>query len=117
VKQSYWEKRPFEFLGGLNVDKRATRLPYSPFDAGEIVRTLLTLPKLKHTTAVVRAARRYSSGMERSETQPETCYQLFISAAETMAGAALEAWEPETEVKIASKSGLVSYAMRRPPEA
>jgi hypothetical protein len=51
--------------------------------------------------------------MERIESQPESCYQLFISAVETMAGAVLEDWEPDMDGKIASKGGLVSFAMKK----
>ena len=51
--------------------------------------------------------------MELIESQAEICYQLFISAVETMAGAVLEGWEPDTKTKLASKGGLVSYATKK----
>ena len=63
--------------------------------------------------AVVRAARLYALAMELIESQAEICYQLFISAVETIAGAVLEGWEPDTESKLAAKGGLVSYATKK----
>jgi len=76
------------------------------------MQTFLTLPELKVASAIVRAARLYASAMERIESEPDICYQLLISAIETMAGAVLENWEPDKDGKIASKGGLVSYATR-----
>jgi hypothetical protein len=105
MKMSYWTKRPLE-----GVKAKGYHPPHVPFDSAEVIHTLLTLPKLKVASAVVRAARLYASAMERIESQPEICYQLFISAAETMAGAVFEEWEPDTEKKIESKGALVSYA-------
>jgi len=113
VKTSFWKKRPLEFFSGLDgVKVKSYHPPYLPFHTDEIIQILLALPKVKVASAVIRAARLYASAMERIETQPEICYQLFISAAETMAGAALEDWEPEKEAKVASKGALISYVTR-----
>jgi len=113
VKMSYWNKRPLEFLYGFDgVKVKSHHPPHLPFDSDELMQTLPALPKLKVASAVVRAARLYASAMERIESQPEICYQLFISAAETMAGAVLQDWEPDTARKIESKGALVSYATK-----
>jgi len=113
VRMSHWKERPLHFLYGLEgVTVKSYHPPHVPFDSGEIMGALLALPKLKVAPAVVRAARLYTSAMERIESQPEMCYQLFISAAETIAGAVLEGWEPDTIGKIGSKSALVSYATK-----
>ncbi len=113
VKLSYWTGRPLSFLYGLDGFRvRSYHPPHVAFDSGRLIRILLALPKLKASSEIVRAARLYASAMERIETQPDTSYQLLISAAETMAGAVLEGWEPCDEDKIASKDGLVSYAKR-----
>ncbi len=114
MRMSYWKERPFQFLYGLkDVKVKSYQPPPVPFDSTGIMQTLLALPKLNLASAFVRAARLYALAMERIESQPETCYQLFISAAETMAGAVLKNWEPDTDGKIASKSGLVSFAMKK----
>lgn len=114
MRLSYWKERPLQFLYGLKeVEVKSYQPPHMPFDAAGIMQTLLTLPKVSVASAVVRAARLYASAMERIESQPETCYQLFISAVETMAGAVLEDWEPDTAGKIASKGGLVSFAVKK----
>ena len=111
VKMSYWKERPLEFLYGLEgIKVKSYHPPHVPFHPAELMQALLTIPKLKVASAVVRAARLYASAMERIESQPEICYQLFISAAESMAGAVLEVWEPDRVGKIASKGALVSYA-------
>jgi hypothetical protein len=113
MRMSHWKKRPLEFLYGLEgVKVKSYHPPHLPFDSAEIIQTLLTLPKLKVASAVIRAARLYASAMERIESQPDICYQLLISAAETMAGAVLEDWEPDKGGKIASKGALVSYATK-----
>jgi hypothetical protein len=113
VRLSHWKERPVDLLYGLEgVNVRCNQPPGVPFDSGSIIQTLLTLPKLKAAAAVVRAARLYASAMERVESQPEMCYQLFISAAETMAGAVLADWEPDREGQVASKAALVSYATK-----
>jgi hypothetical protein len=114
MRMSSWKMRPIQFGYSLKgVEIKSYQPPHLPFDSAGIIQTLLTLPKLKVASAVVRAARLYAAAMERIESQPETCYQLFISAAETMAGAVLEDWKPESEGKIASKSGLVFFAMKK----
>jgi len=82
------------------------------FNASDIGHILLTLPQLKVASAVIRAARLYALAMDLIESQWEICYQLFISAVETMAGAALKVWEPDTEEKIASRDRLISYATK-----
>jgi hypothetical protein len=113
VRMSYWKARPLAFLyGPEGVKVKSYHPPPLPFDSAEIIQALLALPKLKVASAVVRAARLYASAMERIESQPELCYQLFISAAETMAGAVLEDWEPDRDGKLASKGALVSYATK-----
>jgi len=113
MRMSHWKERPLHFLYGReNVEVKSYAPPQLAFDSTEIMGTLLALPKLGVAPAIVRAARLYASAMERIESQPEMCYQLFISAAETIAGAVLEAWEPNTNGKIASKSALVAYATK-----
>jgi hypothetical protein len=54
----------------------------------------------------------YALALNLIESQPEICYQLLISTVETMAGAVLDGWEPNTEATIASKGALVSYATK-----
>lgn len=113
VKVSYWTPRPIHFLYSLDGVQARSYHPnpqaFNPIEIGEI---LLALPQLNVASAVIRAARLYALAMELIESQPEICYQLFISAAETMARVALEGWEPDTEGKIASQSALVSYATK-----
>jgi hypothetical protein len=114
MRMSNWNERPLEFLYGLkDVKVKSYHPPHLPFDSAGIMQTLLTLPKLNVASAIVRAARLYATAMERIESQPEACYQLFISAVETMAGAVLEDWEPDSVGKIASKGGLVSYVIKK----
>ncbi len=111
MRVSHWPKRPMHFLYGLDgIKVKSYHPPMVAFDSNQLMQILLTLPKLKMASAVIRSARLYASAMERIEAQPDICYQLFISAAETMADAVLEEWEPDNNVKIASKSGLVTYA-------
>jgi hypothetical protein len=113
TKLSYWTQRPFEFLyrkEGVKV--KSYHPPIVPFDSAQIIKTLLALPKLSAASAIVRASRLYASAMEQMESQADICYQLFISAAETMAGAVLDGWEPDRESKLASKGGLLSYATK-----
>jgi len=113
VKQSFWKPRPLSFLYGLNdVKVKSYHPPNLPFEFSEIVSTLLSLPKLQCGQSVIRAARLYAAAMERIESQPETCYQLFISAAETIANEALKDWEPDPGQKVASKNTLVDYAVK-----
>jgi hypothetical protein len=113
AKLSYWTPRPTDFLYGLQGLKvHSYRPPPQPFNPVEIAETLLALPQLEVAPAVVRAARLYALGMDLIESQSEICYQLFISAAETMAGAVLEGWEPDTKAQIDSKGALVSYATK-----
>lgn len=113
MRMSYWKERPLSFLYGLDgVSVKSYHPPPQPFNSSEIMQILLSLPKLKIAEAVVRAARLYATAMERIETQPEACYQQFISAAETIAGAALEDWEPERDEKIRSKGSLVAWATK-----
>lgn len=99
-------------LGRPRISVKSYHPPPQPFDSHEIMQVLLTFPKLKTGEAVVRAARLYASAMERIESQPETCYQQFISAAQAMAGATLEDWEPEREEKIRSRGNLVAWATK-----
>ncbi len=114
VKLSYWTERPLSFLYGLEgVQVKSYRPPSVPLDSANLTETLLALPKMRAAPAIIRAARLYASAMEHIETQPDSCYQLLVSAAETMAGAVLEGWEPCDEDKIASKGGLVSYATKK----
>lgn len=113
MRMSFWKERPLSFLYGMEgVKVKSYHPPQVAFDAAEIMNTLLALPKLTVAPAIVLAARLYASAMERVESQAETSYQLFISAAETMAGAALEDWEPDQRGKLASKDALVSYATK-----
>lgn len=114
ARLSYWARRPMHFLYGLEgVQVQSYHPPPQPFDSGGIIGILLALPKSPIAPAILRAARLYALAMELIESQAETCYQLFISAVETMAGAVLEGWEPDTESKVAAKGGLVSYAMKK----
>src|SRR5690606_538026 len=104
MRTSYWPRRPMQFLFGLEgVKVKSYHPPLVAFDSNETMELLLSLPKLKTASAIVRSARLYASAMERIGSQLETSYQLFISAAETLAGAVLEDWEPEIEAKIASR--------------
>jgi hypothetical protein len=114
ARLSYWARRPMHFLYGLHgVQVQSYHPPPQPFDTGEIIGILLAVPKSAVAPAVLRAARLYALAMELIESQAEICYQLFISAVETMAGAVLEGLEPDTKTKIASKGGLVSYLTKK----
>jgi hypothetical protein len=113
MRMSYWKERPLSVRYGLDgVSVKSYHPPPQPFNSSEIMHVLLTLPKLKAAEAIVRAARLYASAMERIESQPETCYQQFISAAETIAGAALEDWVPERDVRVRSRENLVAWATK-----
>lgn len=92
AKVSYWTPRPTDLIYGLHgVQVRDYGPPDQPFKSDEIAETLLALPQLKEVApAVIRAARLYALAMELIESQPDICYQLFISAVETMAGAVLD---------------------------
>ena len=113
LRSSYWKEHPLDFVSGrTSVYVHSYHPPNVPFGSADIMQTLLALPKLDVAPAIVRAARLYASAMEHIESQVETSYQLLISAVETIAGAALEGWQPDTEAKIASKSALVAYASK-----
>ena len=112
VNMSYWKERPLGFIYGREgVEVKSYHPPNLPFPS-DLGQTLLALAKLKTGPAIVRASRLYASAMERIESQLETSYQLLISAAETMAGAVIEDFDPGREVKLGSKVALVSYAMK-----
>jgi hypothetical protein len=114
AKVSYWTLRPLHFLHGLQgVQVRSYHPPPQPFNPVEIGAILSALPQMVVSPAVIRAARLYALAMELIESQSEICYQLFISAVETMASAVLKGWEPDAQAKIASKDGLVSYATQQ----
>ncbi|MBN2022980.1 MAG: hypothetical protein JW809_09310 [Pirellulales bacterium] len=104
TRVSYWKPRPMDLLYSLHgVRVRSYHPPPQPFDTTGIITMLLSLPKSPIARAVLRAARLYALAMELIESQVEICYQLFISAVETMAGAVLKDWEPDPQSKISAK--------------
>ncbi|MDX2039570.1 MAG: hypothetical protein SFX72_23225 [Isosphaeraceae bacterium] len=109
----YWRPRPIEVSYRYDgVHYRSCHPPNVPFDSSQVMHVLARLPKIKEAAAIIRAARLYASAMERIEDEPDIPYQLLISAVETLAGAALEGWEPDEVRKIASRGALISYARK-----
>ena len=99
AKKTHWVARP---------------TPPQPFDSGWIMNVLAKLPDLPAGKALIRAARLYALAMELIENQHEICYQLLISAVETMAGEVDLKWTPETKDKLElqSSKALISCAKK-----
>jgi hypothetical protein len=115
TRNSHWAPRPIEFLYGLEgVRFKSYQPPIQPFDAKWVMTALKRLPDLAVAEALVRAARRYALAMELIEEQPEICYQLFISAVETMAQEVELGWKPEAQDKLElhSSQALLKSAAR-----
>lgn len=112
AKMSYWKPRPPSFIHDADDVKVESYHPApQSFNSNKIRDILLGFPQLEVAPAVIRAVRLCALAMELIESQAEICYQLLISAVETIAGVSLANWEPEKEEKIASKNALISYAI------
>ena len=113
TKITHWAVRPIEFCyGPTGVQVKSHQPPIQPFDSCWIMEVLAKLPALPVGEAVIRSARLYALAMELIEQQHEICYQLLISAVETMAREANLKWEPKTEDKLElnSSKALISCA-------
>lgn len=113
IKRTHWVERPIEFLYGLDGVQVKSHQPRArAFDYQWISNVLAKLSILPAAEAIMRAARLYTLAMEIVEQQHEICYQLLISAVETIAGEIDLKWKPEPSdmLELASSRALISAA-------
>jgi hypothetical protein len=81
-------------------------------DVGWLSSTLSALPSMSAAETIVACARLYSEGMQLIEERPEMAYQMFISAAETLAGEALKDYSPTDDEKVKAKKKVYDRAIQ-----
>jgi hypothetical protein len=112
TRNSAWPRHPLGVLttatGEVKVDD------YNPpplgVDPSELSRALLAVAQAEHAEAFVLATRLYSQAMESLGSDPETSYQLLISAVETLANAALANYKPSRSEMLEAKKAVLQKA-------
>ena len=95
-----WAVRPASVVYGIRGDKVTEYQPPTvEFDAPTFSRLLNFLPQWDLSAELIRAARLYTLALELIETRFSVAYLLLVSAAETVAGAALKDDSPDEAVK------------------
>lgn len=87
----FWAERPASVVYGIRGDKVTDyQPPKVEFDVATFSRLLTSLPQWKLAGDLIRAARLYALALELIESRFSIAYLLLVSAAETVAGAALK---------------------------
>jgi hypothetical protein len=109
-----WRRRPFGIL--TNPDGSTEIEDHGPapvaVDSEWLERVLGALPSLAESNAILACARLYAQGMQLIEERPDISYQLFISAAETLAGVALAGFSPTDDEKVKAKPLIFARAKK-----
>jgi len=109
-----WRRRPLRVLTSYDGKQEFDDSASAPVavDVGWLSSTLSALPSMSAAETIVACARLYSEGMQLIEERPEMAYQMFIAAAETLAGEALKDYSPTDDEKVKAKKKVYDRAIQ-----
>jgi hypothetical protein len=79
-------------------------------DRDVLQNAFISLSQSKYASAIIEAARAYSSGLQLILTRPELAYQLLISSIETLANTVFCDYQPNREDMIHHRAGIRTKA-------
>ncbi len=109
-----WRRRPLGVLTTADGQQELDDSASAPVavDVNWLSSVLAALPSMDAANTIVACARLYSEGMQLIEERPEMAYQMFIAAAETLAGEALKAYSPTDDEKVRAKGKVYDRAIQ-----
>ncbi len=109
-----WRRRPLGVLTTVDGQRELDDSASAPVavDVDWLSSRLVALPSMSAAKTIVACARLYSEGMQLIEERPEMAYQMFIAAAETLAGDALKEYSPTDDEKVNAKEKVYDRAIQ-----
>jgi hypothetical protein len=109
-----WRRRPLGVLTSHDGKQELDDSASAPVavDVNWLSSMLAALPSMSAAKTIVACACLYSEGMQLIEDRPEMAYQMFIAAAETLAGEALKEYSPTDDEKVKAKEKVYDRAIQ-----